>query len=80
MSDGSKADEIRRYSFLVMFANDDIIDADELRFLEKLTLADSAVDDDERAALRIIFARVDERKLDAAVRGEIARFRAEYDI
>ena len=38
MSGDSRASEIISYSFLVALANDRTIDADELRFIEKLAL------------------------------------------
>lgn len=80
MAADSRADDISRYSFLVMFANDDLIDADELAFIERLALADGMVDAAEREVLRGIFARVDTTRLAPAVRVEIAAFRARYGI
>jgi len=80
MNGQSNAEAMRRYAFLVMFANDDTIDASELAFLEHLALSDREVDDAEREVLRNIFARVDSRELTDQVREEIARFRAKYSI
>ena len=80
MTERTNAKEIAGYSFLVMFANDSTIDAGELRFLEKLALEDQHVDDEERAVLRSIFARVDDAELTDEVREEIRRFRSKYDI
>ena len=80
MDGQSNADAMRRYAFLVMFANDDTIDADELAFLEHLALADREVDNEEREVLRKIFARVDARELTPEVREEIARFRSKFSI
>ena len=80
MTTQSNADAMRRYAFLVMFANDDTIDAAELAFLEHLALTDREVDDEEREVLRKIFARVDARELNPQVREEIARFRSKYSI
>ena len=80
MDEQSNAEAMRRYAFLVMFANDDTIDASELAFLEHLALADRQVDDDERDVLRRIFARIDARELTVEVREEIARFRKKYAV
>lgn len=80
MDERSNAEAMRRYAFLVMFANDGTIDAAELAFLEHLALADRRIDDDEREVLRKIFARVDVRELTAEVREEIARFRKKYAV
>ena len=80
MIDETKAKEMISYSFLVMFANDSTINAGELRFLEKLALEDQRVDDEERAVLRNIFARVDDAGLTDEVREEIRQFRSKYDI
>ncbi|MCB1749565.1 MAG: hypothetical protein H6977_03360 [Gammaproteobacteria bacterium] len=80
MESRSNADAIECYSFLVMFANDGLIDAAELAFCEKLALADGVVDDDERDVLRRIFSRVDPARLAPQVRDEIASFRARYGI
>ncbi len=80
MNEESNAEAMRRYAFLVMFANDGTIDPAELAFLEHLALTDSEVDSDERDVLRKIFARVDARELAPPVREEIARFRTKYSI
>lgn len=80
MDERSNAEAMRRYAFLVMFANDGTIDADELAFLERLALADHEIDDAEREALREIFARVDPCALTAPVREEIAHFTSRYAI
>ena len=71
---------IMQYSFLRVFATDGIIDGDELAMLERLALADGAVDDAERAVLSRIFARVDGTTTDAAVWSEIQRFKREFSI
>ena len=44
MSNQSRAKELIGYSFLVVFANDDTIDEDELLLMEKLALEDHVVD------------------------------------
>ena len=80
MSNQSRAKELIGYSFLVVFANDDTIDEDELLLMEKLALEDHVVDEDEKKALRAIFDRVDTRKLAAQVSEEINRFREENKI
>ncbi|MEQ8663714.1 MAG: hypothetical protein RLW62_23090 [Gammaproteobacteria bacterium] len=80
MAADSRADAIARYSFLVAFADDDLLDAGELAFIERLALADGAVDADERATLRAIFARVDRARLAAEVRVELDAFCARHGI
>jgi tellurite resistance protein len=80
MDEQPNAEAMRRYAFLVMFANDGTIDRSELEFLERLALADHAIDNDEREVLREIFARVEPRTLTPSVREEIARFRQKYAV
>lgn len=80
MSHDSRAADLIGYSFLVMFANDGIIDLDELHFLERVALSDGEIDDEERKALRAIFARADVTRLSAEVAAEIRDFRARYGI
>ncbi|MGR8921091.1 MAG: hypothetical protein ACU85V_15855 [Gammaproteobacteria bacterium] len=79
-NEGSGAARLLAYSFLVAFANDRVVDMDELRFLEKLALADRVIDDEERQVLRGIFSRVNPETTDPDVLAEIAAFRARYDI
>jgi hypothetical protein len=76
----SKAQELARYSFLVVFANDDTISKEELGMLERLALRDGVVDDAERTTLRNIFARANVAHLTPEVSEEIERFRREYGI
>ena len=76
----SKAKELAGYSFLVVFANDDTIDVNELHFLEKLALEDGQVDEEEKKVLKNIFARVEENHLTEQVLKEIREFRSKYDI
>lgn len=76
----SRARELAGYSFLVAFADDDIIEADELVFLERIALSDGKVDAAERAVLKAIFARVDEARTAQKVLDEIRRFRAQYAV
>ena len=80
MSNQSRAKELIGYSFLVVFANDDTIDEDELLLMEKLALEDHVVDEDEKKALRAIFDRVDTQKLAVQVSEESNRFREENKI
>jgi hypothetical protein len=71
---------IMQYSFLRVFANDGLIDADELAMLQRLALEDQVVDDRERAVLSSVFAKVDHSTLDPGVRDDIERFKAQYAI
>jgi hypothetical protein len=80
MADVGRSREITCYSFLVVFANDNLIDEMELAFLEKIALHDGRVDDDERAVLSNIFARAERAELDVAVRTEIEQFKRKYEI
>jgi hypothetical protein len=80
MHESSGAGALERYSFLVVFANDGVIDADELRFMEHLALSDGVIDDEEREVLRAIFTRVDRSATSAAVQQEIRAFRARFGI
>ncbi len=77
---GSESDAIMRYSFLVAFANDGTIDADELAFIERLALRDGVVDDEERAVLAQIFSRLSQDKVAAPVWSEIQEFKRQYQI
>ena len=78
--DSSSWSHILQYSFLKVFADDEMIDAGEWAMLKKLALADGVVDDKEREVLAKIFDRVDPKSLDPKVREEIERFRAEHGI
>ena len=80
MGGTERSQEITCYSFLVVFANDDLIDERELAFLESLALQDGRVDDEERSVLRNIFARAERAELAPAVRTEIERSKKEYGI
>jgi len=68
------------YSFLVAFANDGLLDADELAMLERIALRDGQIDDEEKTVLRQIFARAMEHGVDDQVSVEIQRFRTRFDI
>lgn len=76
----SKARELAGYSFLVVFANDATIDERELAMLERLALEDGVVDDEERAVLHNIFARVSREQLAGKVWDEIQRFKLRHHI
>jgi hypothetical protein len=80
MTSHSRAADLVGYSFLVMFANDGLIDADELHFLKRVALSDGEVDEAERRALRGIFARANFSLMSAEVKAEIEEFRTRYDI
>ena len=80
MTDDSGSKDIARYSFLVVFANDDIISHDELQMLEKLALRDGVIDEAEREVLRNVFERANMDGMDEATKAEIADFRATHNI
>jgi hypothetical protein len=71
---------IMQYSFLHVFANDGLLDADELRMIERIALEDGVIDEREREVLSRVFARVDPATVDAAVADEIRRFKERHDI
>ena len=75
-----QANAILQYSFLHVFANDKIIDAHELAFIEKLALEDGKVDDEERKVLALIFKRGLKADLSDEVREEIQRFCHNYGV
>jgi hypothetical protein len=79
-NNGSGWNAIMQYSFLHVFANDGLIDRDELQMLERLALQDGAVDAKERDVLARVFTRVNAQTVDPAVWDEIQRFKAQYDI
>ena len=78
--DSSNWNEIFQYSLMKVFADDEMIDANEWAMLKKLALADGIVDDKERMVLAKIFDRVDPKSLEPKVRAEIEAFRAEHGI
>ena len=78
--DSSNWHQILQYSFLKVFADDEMIDAAEWAMLKKLALADGVVDTQERMVLAKVFDRVDPKSLDPKVREEIKLFRAEHGI
>lgn len=80
MVQSSNWNALMQYSFLHVFANDGLIDVDELQMLERLALQDGTVDDKERHVLTNIFARVDPQTVDSAVWAEIQRFKARFEI
>jgi hypothetical protein len=77
---GSAANAIMQYSFLHVFANDRTIDANELAMLQKLALSDAVVDDQERAVLARIFARVSEVTVSPEVWQDVCRFKQQHEI
>ncbi|MGL6222284.1 MAG: hypothetical protein ACRC6L_01755 [Steroidobacteraceae bacterium] len=77
---GSSWNAIMQYSFLHVFANDGLIDEQELQMLERLALQDGVIDDKERSVLTQVFARVNEAALEPEVWTEIQRFKAQFDI
>jgi hypothetical protein len=79
-NNGSNWNAIMQYSFLHVFANDGLIDHDELQMLERLALQDGIVDDKERDVLMRVFARVDPQTIDPVVRDEIQRFKTQFGI
>ncbi len=77
----SGAGDLVRYSFLVVFATDKVIDEEELDMLQSLALRDGpTLDDEERRVLASIFARVDASQMDPAVQAEINEFKAAHGI
>jgi hypothetical protein len=79
-NNGSNWNAIMQYSFLHVFANDGLIDHDELQMLERLALQDGIVDDKERDVLMRVFARVNPQTIDPVVRDEIQRFKTQFGI
>jgi len=79
-NNGSSWNAIMQYSFLHVFANDGLIDRDELQMLERLALQDGTVDDQERDVLMRVFARVNPQTVDPAVWDEIQRFKTKFGI
>ncbi|HSO45434.1 MAG TPA: hypothetical protein VLQ47_07920 [Rhodoferax sp.] len=69
-----------QYSFLHVFANDGLIDQQELQMLERLALQDGVIDERERSVLANVFARVNETALEPDVWAEIQRFKAQFEI
>lgn len=80
MTNASGWNAIMQYSFLRVFANDATIDAAELTMLQKLALSDARVDDQERAVLSRIFARVSEETMSPEVWQEVCRFKQQHQI
>jgi hypothetical protein len=79
-NEGSSWNAIMQYSFLHVFANDGLIDRDELQMIERLALQDGAVDSQERDVLARVFARVNPATVEPEVWAEIERFKAQFDI
>ena len=79
-TDGSSWNAIMQYSFLHVFANDGLIDHDELQMLQRLALQDGEVDERERDVLARVFARINPQTVDPSVLDEINRFKAQFSI
>jgi|GEM_PF-967380 len=79
-SDDTFARRLTAYSFLVVFANDDTIDEDELAALERIALQDGKVDKYEKEVLANLFSRVDKDKVTSKVWEEINRFSEKFGI
>jgi tellurite resistance protein len=79
-NNGSNWNAIMQYSFLHVFANDGLIDHDELQMIERLALQDGTVDARERDVLTNVFARVNRENVEPAVWEEIQRFKTQFDI
>jgi len=79
-TDGSNWNAIMQYSFLRVFANDGLIDRDELQMLERLALQDGIVDDKEKDVLMRVFARANPQTVEPAVWDEIQRFKTQFGI
>jgi len=69
-----------RYSFLVAFANDGTVDADELAFIKRLALRDGVVDEHERSVLSQIFSRLSAGSVAPEVWQEIQDFKRDHQI
>ena len=80
MTKTSRAKELSGYSFIVVFANDETIDAQELQMLEKLALEDMELDEQEKQVLRNIFSRVNRESCEENVWREIMEFRNKYGV
>ncbi len=68
------------YSFLVMFANDNTIDGQELAMLKKLAMEDGVIDADEKEVFSNLFDRISKEDIADAVWNEIEEFRDEHGI
>jgi hypothetical protein len=76
----SAADDLIRYSFLSLFANDGTITGEELLFIKQMALRDCVIDDAEKKVLRSIFFRAERAGMSPEVAQEIAEFKLEYGI
>lgn len=80
MKHDSKADAIRNYSFLKIFADHDSLNAAEWAFIQRLALADQEVDEQERSVLAAIFERAEKQGITGGVQAEINAFKKRYGI
>ena len=75
----TNASDMMHYSFMLVFANDGIIDINELHFLEQLAVEDGEVDHDEKVMLTRIFSRVNQNQVTDEVWQEIQDFRTRFN-
>lgn len=61
-------------------ADDGVIDDGEFSYLKNLALADGALDEGEKNALKRVFTLVDESKLSPVVQTELRKFRAAHGL
>ena len=80
MKKDSQADALVGYAFLVAFARDNHLHKDALQMIERIALENGRVDEDEKQALRNIFAHAERNGVSQRVQEEMDRFRAQYDI
>ena len=76
----SQARELMNYSFLVVFADNNAITAEELHMMERLALKDDQIDEEEKYVLRAVFERLDKNLVKKKVLKEIKQFRKKYAI
>lgn len=72
--------QIMQYSFLRIFANDGRLDTEELAMIERLAMADGAIDERERRVLSTVLARASEAGLTPEMSESIEQFKARYAI
>lgn len=80
MHKDSQVDGLVSYSFLVAFANGNHLHKNTLEMLERIALEDGKVDEEEKKALRNIFAHAERIGISQRVQEEMDRFRTQYNI
>lgn len=80
MEEESSTRQLVGYALLAVFANDETIDENELKMLEKIALEDGKIDDDERKVLRKIFTKVNKETVTGRVWEEMKKFKDAYNI